>query len=383
MNKWKVFAVTLLVILCILLPITITRSQNLLSLREVLNKVFDRGNNRLMVDPWAGPSAQEVFLTETEIFNRVYDVPNNRLITSGGGGGGSSNWADLLSGTNTSGIFVLDTGSALSTTGSATIAATTSLVADALTTNGTNCAATEASTGTDASGNAEGCFTPGTTSSAFNALTSGVNTTAAMTVGTGASLGVSDSGTITATGASTNPGNCSAGLLAAGIDAAFIAEGCIDVATQTELDTHAALTTAHGSVSTNTASRIVQRDASGNFAAGTITAGVTGNASTATALGANGANCSVGQAAIGVDASGASEGCFNPVRKYAFAVAAQTSVTIPGATHGLATDDVQVQCWTGATPRVKEEAGWTVHPSTFEVVVTFGVAFTGRCNIQG
>lgn len=43
--------------------------------------------------------------------------------------------------------------------------------------------------------------------------------------------------------------------------------------------THAALTTAHGSTALNTASAIVQRDASGNFAAGTITANLTGTAS--------------------------------------------------------------------------------------------------------
>ena len=40
---------------------------------------------------------------------------------------------------------------------------------------------------------------------------------------------------------------------------------------------------------------------------------VTGNAATATALAANGANCSAGNAAAGTDASGAAEGCFDVV----------------------------------------------------------------------
>jgi hypothetical protein len=40
-----------------------------------------------------------------------------------------------------------------------------------------------------------------------------------------------------------------------------------------------------------------------------IASDTTGNAATATALAANGANCSAGQAAAGVDASGAAEGC--------------------------------------------------------------------------
>ena len=44
---------------------------------------------------------------------------------------------------------------------------------------------------------------------------------------------------------------------------------------------HAALNSAHGSTSANTASRIVERDASGNFSAGTITASLSGNATSA------------------------------------------------------------------------------------------------------
>jgi len=43
--------------------------------------------------------------------------------------------------------------------------------------------------------------------------------------------------------------------------------------------------------------------------AGALTGAVTGNADTATALAANGANCGAGQWAQGVDASGAAEGC--------------------------------------------------------------------------
>jgi hypothetical protein len=83
------------------------------------------------------------------------------------------------------------------------------------------------------------------------------------------------------------------------------------LATQDEVTTHAALsgTSAHSATTTNTASRIVSRDASGNFAAGTITATLTGNAATSTALAANGANCAAGSFPLGVDASGAAESC--------------------------------------------------------------------------
>lgn len=54
----------------------------------------------------------------------------------------------------------------------------------------------------------------------------------------------------------------------------------------------------------NTASAIVQRDASGNFSAGTISASLSGNASTATALAANPTDCAGGQYATAIDASG-------------------------------------------------------------------------------
>jgi len=56
--------------------------------------------------------------------------------------------------------------------------------------------------------------------------------------------------------------------------------------------------------SANTASAIVARDGSGNFSAGTITAALTGNASTATALAANPTDCGVGTKATAIAANG-------------------------------------------------------------------------------
>ncbi len=57
-------------------------------------------------------------------------------------------------------------------------------------------------------------------------------------------------------------------------------------------------------VSTNTVSSGVFRDGSGDFSAGTITAALTGNASTSTALAANPTDCGVGTKAISINASG-------------------------------------------------------------------------------
>lgn len=63
----------------------------------------------------------------------------------------------------------------------------------------------------------------------FGSLTSGTNTQAAMTVGTGASMGTSGTGTIAATtaaAAAATPGLCPAGQYARGVDANFAGTGC-------------------------------------------------------------------------------------------------------------------------------------------------------------
>lgn len=57
-----------------------------------------------------------------------------------------------------------------------------------------------------------------------------------------------------------------------------------------------------------------------------------------------------------------------------------TTLTIPGATHGLGTASLVVQVYDNATPRALVIPGSvTVHPSTFAVVLTF--AESGTYNI--
>lgn len=122
----------------------------------------------------------------------------------------------------------------------------------------------------------------------------------------GALTGNADTATA-ATALSANGGNCSAGEYPLGVDASGAVESCTDATTEinSAISTHAAVTSSvHGAVSTNTASRIVTRDASGNFAAGTITAALSGNASTASALAADPADCAAGQYASSINASG-------------------------------------------------------------------------------
>jgi hypothetical protein len=70
----------------------------------------------------------------------------------------------------------------------------------------------------------------------FDTIGGGTNTTAAMVVGTGASLAATGSGTIAATTASAlaaNGGNCSAGSYPLGVDAQGVAEGCTAYASDT------------------------------------------------------------------------------------------------------------------------------------------------------
>lgn len=59
---------------------------------------------------------------------------------------------------------------------------------------------------------------------------------------------------------------------------------------------------------------------------GNVTGDLTGNADTATALAANGANCSAGSYALGVDASGAAEGCTDATTEIDSAIATHAGI---------------------------------------------------------
>lgn len=65
-----------------------------------------------------------------------------------------------------------------------------------------------------------------------------------------------------------------------------------------------ATTLANAATSSNTNSAIVRRDSSGNFSAGTVTAALSGNATTATSLASNPTDCSAGQYANAIAANG-------------------------------------------------------------------------------
>ena len=69
---------------------------------------------------------------------------------------------------------------------------------------------------------------------------------------------------------------------------------------------------------------------------------------------------------------------------YSQSFTSQTSVTMLGSAHGLATANLLVECYNNATPAQRIEANSiSVDPSTFDVTATFTVAQSGRCVING
>jgi fibronectin-binding autotransporter adhesin len=117
-------------------------------------------------------------------------------------GGGSSAFSALTSATNTTATMVVGTGASLATSGSGAITAT-AIAVGGITGLGTGVgtALAAAVSGSGAICLASGSACGSGSSPAFSALTSATNTTAAMVVGSGATLGVSGTGTIAATSA--------------------------------------------------------------------------------------------------------------------------------------------------------------------------------------
>lgn len=168
-------------------------------------------------------------------------------------------------------------------------AAGTADTATALAANGTNCAAGEAAQGVDASGNAEGCFTPGGT---------GTVTSVAVAVPSEWSVSgspITTSGTITISEATQTANTAYAGPTTGSAAApGFRALVDDDVPDDITID----LATAASDLTCT------------NCIGGTeIDESSLGAVPTATALAANGANCSAGNYPLGVDASGAVEDC--------------------------------------------------------------------------
>jgi len=189
-------------------------AQNLLSERTIFNKVYNLAAARLQTDAWAQPT--QPFLTVEEILNKVYDSAGQFLRTSAGGGGTSQAWPDITSGTNTN-TLTMGTGGTMTTSGTGINNANqfkgntiipvvdggtglTSATDDGiLVGNGTiyqlktlpNCADTIGQhLNYTAATNSITCGTSGTPAATmgFDAITSGSNSTALMTVAPGGQI---------------------------------------------------------------------------------------------------------------------------------------------------------------------------------------------------
>jgi len=122
---------------------------------------------------------------------------------------------------------------------------------------------------------------------------------------------VSPAGNVaTATALAANGANCSAGSFPLGVDASGAVESCTALPTTlTGTANQITVSAATGAITLSIpTSPTLPGTTTGTFS-GTLTGNVTGTASLATALAANGANCSAGSFPLGVDASGAAESC--------------------------------------------------------------------------
>lgn len=218
--------------------------------------------------------------------------------------------------------------------------ATTATTAAALTANGTNCAAGQAAAGVDASGNSEGCIVVGsgagvpvvldlgnngssesgdlakiTTSNDTNSIFTEPNSDE-LNIDVSKRWPTADVAVLanTATALAANGSNCSAGSFPLGVSAAGAAESCTALPTTiTGTANQITASAATGAITLSIpTSPTLPGTTTGTFSgnlSGSVIGNVTGNSTTATALSANGTNCSAGQAAAGVDASGNAEGC--------------------------------------------------------------------------
>ena len=161
-----------------------------------------------------------------------------------------------------------------------------------------------------------------------------------------------------------------------------LAEVAIDTAA------HAAATTAHGATSANIANRIVLRDGAGDFSAQDITASnFLGNATTASALLADGANCSAGTFPAGTDAAGAVQNCqvnLSGTADFANDFATTPSICSSGqAPRGIATDGDALNCTDYETPAevAASFAAFNTAPGSFTILGAGGLLVVGQIRI--
>jgi len=156
----------------------------------------------------------------------------------------------------------------------------------------------------------------------------------------------------------------------------------VSVGGETAADVATSVNDTQAATNANTPSTIVKRDGSGDFSAGTITAALSGNASTATALAANPTDCAAGEKATGIDAQG-------NLTCSAVSLTADVSGTLPVANGGtgastLTANNVILGNGTSAVQFVAPGTSGNVLTSngtTWTSAPSASGGYTGTCNI--
>lgn len=222
-----------------------------------------------------------------------------------------------------------------------------------------------------------------------------LDTWAGKTAPAGTVVGTSDSQTLTnksisgaqissavatATALAANGSNCTVGNYPLGVDASGNVESCTalgaggDASTNTasSVDSEVALFSGTGgkTLKRATATGLAKLTAGvlSAASAGTDYVAPAGNVATATALAANGANCSTGQYAQGVDASGVAEGCAVPAGASLEALLGTTIIT--------PTDTGKLNNWNPSGLATAYEIRWQGTGST-------GIISMAGCTVNG
>lgn len=116
-----------------------------------------------------------------------------------------------------------------------------------------------------------------------------------------------------------------------------------------------AATATSAATASNTAGAIVKRDGSGNFSAGTVTAALSGNATTATALASNPTDCSAGQYANAIAANGnltcadPFSGMVEEINGQVETVSDKSYILVPKARYASTVAKIYASCSSGTT----------------------------------
>jgi hypothetical protein len=246
-----------------------------------------------------------IYASGTTTLAKLEDVATGNVLLSGGAGVAPS-YGKVVFGTHTSGTNSVSQGGTGATTltgyvfGNGTGAMTASTTIPNSATTATSANTNSAIVARDGSGN----FSAGTITAALTG-----NATTATTLQTARNInGVSFNGSadITVTANTTNTLTRGSYLTGANFNGSAATTWAVDATT------------------TNTASKVVARDGSGNFSAGTITASLSGNATTATT--ATTANATVAALTAGTYLTSA--GTFNGSTARTFAVDATSANTV-------------------------------------------------------